>query len=354
MALLDILSPGEQVASHIRAELAAGTWVGRMPGVLRLERELGINRKTVEAGLRLLESEGLLVGQGPGRRRRIVSPVVEPQARGLRVALLVFDRPARGADYMIELRHLLEEAGHAPHFLEKTLLDLDMDARRVARFVKRNNADAWIVEAGTREVFEWFSTQPVPAFAIFGRRRGIPIAAAGPDKVPIYAEVTRRLINLGHRRIALLCRRTRRLPEPGRPERAFLETLQSANIRHGEFNLPNWEESKEGGSALLESMFRHTPPTALILDEPFLFNAALYFVTKRGLQVPEDVSLVCTDADPNFVWCEPSVAHIRWDYRPVVRRIVQWANNVSKGKKDLRQSLTKAEFVEGETMGSAP
>jgi hypothetical protein len=35
----------------------------------------------------------------------------------------------------------------------------------------------------------------------------------------------------------------------------------------------------------------------------------------------------------------------------VVRRIVRWAANVSQGKRDLRQTLTKAEFVAGGTIG---
>ena len=97
-----------------------------------------------------------------------------------------------------------------------------------------------------------------------------------------------------------------------------------------------------------------TPPTALILDEPILYHAAHHHLAKRGLRVPEDVSLVCTDADPDLAWCEPSVAHIRWDYRPVVRRVVRWVNNVAAGKEDRRQSFTKAEFIEGGTVGVAP
>lgn len=67
---------------------------------------------------------------------------------------------------------------------------------------------------------------------------------------------------------------------------------------------------------LLESLFGVTPPTALILDEAFLYNAAFHYLPKRSLRVPEDVSLVCTDDNPDFTWCEPSVAHIRWDYCP--------------------------------------
>ena len=46
-----------------------------MPGVGALAKQLGVNHKSAEAALRLLEQEGLLAGQGPGRNRRIVSLV---------------------------------------------------------------------------------------------------------------------------------------------------------------------------------------------------------------------------------------------------------------------------------------
>ena len=36
------------------------------------------------------------------------------------------------------------------------------------------------------------------------------------------------------------------------------------------------------------------------------------------------------------------------------RRIVRWADNVARGKDDRRQTLTKAEFVEGGTIGPVP
>ena len=55
MGQLTIISPAEQVAIRLRSELLAGKWGGQMPGALWLEAELGVNRKAVEAGLRLLE-----------------------------------------------------------------------------------------------------------------------------------------------------------------------------------------------------------------------------------------------------------------------------------------------------------
>ena len=68
-------------------------------------------------------------------------------------------------------------------------------------------------------------------------------------------------------------------------------------------------------------------------------------------QLSAYVSLFCSDPDPAFAWCEPTISHIAWDSRPVVRRVVRWAANVSHGRDDRRQTLTKAEFVEGGTVG---
>jgi DNA-binding LacI/PurR family transcriptional regulator len=346
-----ILTAAEQVAGHLREELAAGRLGGTMPGVLRLEAQMGVNRNTLEAALRLLEEEGLLERQGAGRRRRIAETAGLAR-RDLRVGVLQYEESDRRVDYMAKLEHKLADAGHAVLSAPQTVTELGMDLRRIARMVEGMEADAWIVLGGSRELLEWFATRNVPAFALFGRRGGLPLAGTGPDKPPTYAAATRHLIGLGHRRIVLLARSARRLPQPGASERAFLDALRSAGIETGtSFHLPDWEETPGGFHACLAELFRLTPPTALIVDEVAFFFATQQFLARRGRRVPEDVSLVCTDADPHFDWCQPAIAHIRWDSAPVIRRIVNWAANVSRGMQDKRQSVTPAEFVPGGTIG---
>ncbi|MCX6879938.1 MAG: substrate-binding domain-containing protein, partial [Verrucomicrobia bacterium] len=83
------------------------------------------------------------------------------------------------------------------------------------------------------------------------------------------------------------------------------------------------------------------------------FFAAMQFLMNRGLRVPQDVSLLCSGGSPIFEWSEPTVTHIRWDTRPSIRRILRWTANVSLGRQDLRQTLTRAEFVPGGTIGPA-
>jgi DNA-binding LacI/PurR family transcriptional regulator len=323
-----------------------------MPGAPMLGAELGIDPKTADAALRLLEARGWLVSQGAGKRRRIELPESASDAvRPLRIGILLADPSAKRVDYIGELRHGLVEAEHNAYFTEKNLLDLGMDLSRIRRLVAEEKADAWIVIGGSREVLGWFSIQETPAFALFGRMSRMAMAGTRPDKVPAYEAAVARLVELGHRRIVLLARKVRRLPEPGRSESAFLRAMESHGIPTGLFHLPDWDDDMQGFHALLDMHFQITPPTALIIQEAFLFTATYHFLARRGLRVPEDVSLICTDYDSSFVWCEPAVSHIRWDSAPMVRRIVRWAAKVGNGKDDKRQTLTKAEFIEGGTIG---
>lgn len=112
----NFLSVTEQVAVHLRDEVLAARWSGTMPGRNRLALELGVNRKTVEAALRQLEHEGLLVGQGAGSKRRIVLPTGTTAMRPLQVAILDWNPISQVLGYITELRHLLEKAGHTAFF----------------------------------------------------------------------------------------------------------------------------------------------------------------------------------------------------------------------------------------------
>jgi DNA-binding LacI/PurR family transcriptional regulator len=341
----------EQVAVHLRREMEEGRLAGVMPGVLRLETELGVNRKTVEAALRILEKDGWLVSQGAGKRRRIRGQAEKQASRPLKVGLLLYDKNDQRESYVLDLRHALHEQGHAAHHPLKTLMDMRMEVGRIARLVRETTADAWVVQSGSQEVLEWFSAQDIPVMALFGRRRRLPLASVGPDKIPAIRSVTKALIQLGHRRIVFLTRAANRLPIPSIPLHAYLDELTAGGVQPTSYNLPDWKETLQGFHDCLESLFRVTAPTAVIVDGTALWIATQQFLASRKLIVPQDISMICTDGTPDFAWCQPAISHIRWDSRPVVSRIVRWTNQVAKGKQDRQHVFTPAEFVRGGTIG---
>lgn len=351
MAQLKTTNIPEQAAAHLREGIATGRWVGEMPGRDQLAADLGVSQRSIRKALTMLESEGLLLSQGKGRNNKIQESGKRSDIRPMRVAVLLFKQSDRNDALVTELRHQLDDAGHVSFLPYEGVQDLGMDVKRVERLVNKTKADAWVVPGASSPILQWFVDNDIKVFAIAGRRFRFPIAGTGPDKSPLLAEATRKLVSLGHRRIVLIYSKNLRLPKPSRSSRAFLDAMSECGIPTGIYNLPDWEETAAGFHDLLNSLFQTTPPTALIVDEAFQFHAAYHYLSQRGLRVPQDVSLVCADGDPGFNWCTPAVTHIHWDYNPVVRRIMRWVNNVARGIDDTYQSFTKAEFIEGGTIG---
>jgi len=341
------------VAHVLRDGLREGRWKKTVPGRIRLAEELGVNHKTVNTALQILEREGLLESRGPGRERRIIENVpIAPVA--LRVKVLAYEKSDLMNHDFTETVHRLQTAGHIAEFTTKTLSDLGMDVKRIARYVGRTEADAWVVVAGSKEVLSWFASQPVPAFAMFGRAGQISLANASPKKSDALMELVDRLVDFGHQRIVMLAREDRRKPTPGTFERRFMARLESHGIRTGSYNLPDWGDRPEELRQHLGSLFRHTPPSALIVDDTQIFPAVVQHLARLGIVAPENISLACTDSSSAFEWCRPTVTHIHWNHRAVIKCVVKWADRLSRGKHDRKTTLTRATLIVGGTIGPVP
>lgn len=346
-------SLAEQVAHEIRDGLRSGRWQKRMPGRKSLASELGVNHKTCETALKLLEAEGVLVAQGRGRGRGIAKPS-KTKSQKLRVKVLLYEKNAIRSHFLVELLYRLREAGHEAHFALKTMRELGMNTGRIARYVETVEADAWIVLAGPRDVLDWFAQRPYPAFALFGRLMHVPLASISASKVDAMRELVGRLVAMGHQRIVLVSREDRRKPTAGYFEQRFLEALEGHGIGTSSYNLPDWGDRPEELHRVLKSLFQHTPPTAMIIDEPSVFFAVMQQLARLGINAPDQISLACTDHDPNFEWCRPKITHFHWESAALIKRMMEWVHDISLGKNDRRKSSIKAKLHAGGTIGPVP
>ncbi len=352
----------DQTVEHLREGLRAGRWGGELPGVLRLAAECVVSKDTMRAALRLLEKEGLLsAGRAGGRRKVLAAGGAGPADRAraktssLRVAILLHHPLAEESNPLHQtLRDIQRElvaAWHAVAFAPKTQTELRFAPARIAKLVAATPADAWVVTAAPRPVLEFFAAQPLPAIALGGRSLGLDIASSGVGGAPGLCTATRRLLALGHRRIVLICGRAWRQPAGGRNATAYTAELAAHGIAAGDYSLPDFEPTAAGLRALFESLFRVTPPTALILESADYAVAAFAFLAQRGLAVPRDVSLVCLYPDASLQWWDPPLARLRHEDALVVRRVVRWCRAVARGQVDREPVMVPAEFDEGGTIG---
>lgn len=342
--MLRLLSHAEQVAAHLREGLLRGRWQGAMPGVAKLEAELGVNHTTMNHALALLEEDGLLVSQGDRKRRRIVLPEGS-MAAGLRVGILLYEQADNRWSDFNALRHALISAGFSVVVPDKTLTELDMDVRKIAKVARANEVDAWVVVSASHTVLEWFADQSVPAIAWCGRYPpGNRIASVAPGRESSMNAAIQRLVSLGHHRIVMLT------GGGGQPA-YFTKALESHGIEVGSYHVPALERTPDGLRRCLGSIYSLTPPTALLIDEACIFLPVKDELAQRSIFAPRDVSLICMDYHTMFDWYRPTVAHIRWDMAPLNRRIISWVTNVSRGKDDRKATFTRSVFVDGGTVG---
>jgi len=343
-------STSEQLADHLRGEILRGAFGETMPGIKKLVRGLGVNSSAVTDALKQLQVEGILAGQGERRRHRIVQGNSTPPP-ALRIAFLPFDSASRVEPLNLEVLRILTERGHDPFFTGKTLVDLQIDPRRVAGMVGQTRADAWIVTAAPKAVLEWFIRRKLPTFSLYGALSGLPIAGVLPESAPVLIDLIRRLIGLGHWRILMLLYRGQLELATARLAPMLLGEMERHGIATGSYNVPQWKDNPQGFRHMLDSMFKTSPPTAMIIEEVPHLIATLQFCGQRGIRVPEDLSLICMEHRPELDYCMPPVTHLRWSSVLMTRRIASWANHLARGREDLRQASIKVELCEGGTIG---
>jgi DNA-binding LacI/PurR family transcriptional regulator/biotin operon repressor len=342
----------DQVVEILREGMLSGRWRETIPGRDQLAAELGVSHTTMEAAMRRLTKEGFLASQGSGKRRRIIVSESDLVPRDFRIHYLSYASMSPGIPQVLDLMAQLRKAGFTVEDAPKSLLELDMDVNRIARLVQQNPADAWIIGSASREVLEWFSQQPTPAYAYFGNKSDIPIAGCSIRRD--LHMLIRRLVELGHRRIVLLIREEHLKPNLSFFATLFLEALEMMGITPGPYNLPVWGYQPEGLRLCLDSLYKITPPTAIISTEISILLSIRDYQAHHGVMSPRDVSLINLDSSPFFEWCDPMVAHFDWDIKSLNRRVVRWAKNVAFDKDDRRQVFIMAKFVEGGTIGPAP
>lgn len=347
----------DQVHAHLRESLLEGTWRERLPSEPRLVAELGVSRRVVREALKRLADEGGIQETGQGKRREISTNTQTGSApRRQRVRILLGEPlqsdNASSQYLMLSLANRIKEQGHDCEFAHRSIQELGDKPQRLERMVRETGADMWIIYSAPRWVLEWFSTRSQPAFAIGGRPQGLGLANVFISLSNAVREIVKSLVALGHQRIVLIAPGAWRLPVPGPTQTSYLSALQAHGIPYDtHFNLPDWEDTPDGLERLLESLFRVTPPTALIVLEPVHCVAVCAFLADRSLRIPRDVSVISLVADSIFAFRKPQFSQVRWNNTAMISPVLRWVNAVAAGKHPRTASVIHSTFDPGGTIG---
>ena len=170
--------------------------------------------------------------------------------------------------------------------------------------------------------------EPVVALWHGSHTTGIP--TVNVDNRAGMTAVLEHLSALGHRRIAFAGRR--RLGDIKEREEAYAAFLERHDIPPRDEYLQDAANDFQGGVEALDRIVGlHEPPTAIVCSTDVIAIGMLHAAHRRGLRVPQDLSIAGFDDIPYASVSVPALTSVRMPIREMVEAAVDFAIKSREG-----------------------
>ncbi len=307
-----------QAAGTIKKAIEDGTWTEYLPSERRLGDMLRVSRPTIRTALLLLGKEGL-IDMHPGRRKRVrQAPRKIPRQQNKMVGLVAHVPMTHATltayQSISEMRAHLAEHGFTTDILICPTHSPRLQRRKLEEFVRQNRVFCCVLLSVSREIQEWFSQHSVPALVLGSCHAKAKLPSLDVDHRSVCRHAAGIFLAKGHRRIALV------VPNSGlagdlASEAGFSEAVAQRADRDGASAIVvRHKGTAQSITAKLDALFNSPrPPTALLVARPQHVFVVIIYLLKRGLAVPETVSLIARDYDPLFQFVSPAITHYTFE-----------------------------------------
>lgn len=342
----------------LREHVVSGEWNERLPGARLVARKLGLSPQTVAAALCKLVEEGLIEKCGERRAFRVVKVRSKASSGGSTISpsLLIlmpteFEQLEGVSRIVLEkLREAMVERGWK---VDHQVVDF-LHAKRMQRSwdqkIRVDEATSVVALYGRPSLAEWSLRREVRMCFLGGGVDGLPMPIVAVRASEIARVALEHLVALGHWRIVLpLCDRVEGFKKSmGDAMRVVIEGAGRTYMK----TYHNPESAYAGPDVtwrIMESAFASNPPTALVLLDWKELVTAQCFLQRRGLRIPEDVSVVLLNDQNDAEWFFPELTRFRFPVRRIVNAMIRWLEG---GK--LKRENIPADFLTGKTMVPPP
>lgn len=306
-------SLASQMADILRQGIRQGRWRERLPGERSLCEKYQISRNTLRTALGQLQREKLVRpvhGSGNQILARSRKQPAGPASRD--VALLSPEpldrlRPTQTL-WIDELRALLSERGHRLHVFHGRQYFRANPRSALQRLVAENPHSCWILTMSSEATQRWFANSEVKCVVAGSVHAGLDLPYRDLDHRAMCQHAAGMLLGLGHRRVALMTAKSQRAGDL-QSEAGFIEGVQKSSHPGTEVSVCRHDGSTEGiAKSLRRLMEQASPPTALLVVNPFHYLTVSSRLVQLGLQIPRDMSLMSRDDDSFLLFVLPEPA----------------------------------------------
>jgi LacI family transcriptional regulator len=342
------LSLSAQAAAAIRKAIEEHCWRDFLPSERRLCEMLQVSRPTIRTALRLLAQEGLIEIR-QGRRDRLLSRPRSARPAKSRLVMLVTHQPISRTSFtayqgISEMRAHLAEHGFTTEVFVCPPGSAAAQRRRLETMLRQTRVFCCVLLSVSRELQEFFAARALPALVLGSCHPSVQLPSLDVDYRAVCRHAAGVLRGQGHRRIAFI------VPNAG----VAGDLASEAGFREGAEGRPDSDPSattvvRHDGTnrnlaAKLDALFASDrPPTALLVAKPQHTFFVVVYLLRRGLQVPDDVSLIARDHDFLF---ENALSHYRFKAETFAHRLTRLMFQlVGQGHLPAEASLIFPRFV---------
>ena len=316
-----------QAAYAIRKAISENLWKEYLPSERRLCEMLRVSRPTIRTALHLLAQEGLIeIHQG--RRNRLLASSRSNTPRQSQLIGLVTSEPmshlsSETVQSISELRAHLAEHGFTTEILVCPPGHARTQQRKINQFLKQYRAFCCVLISVSRELQQWFSANSLPALVLGSCHPHVKLPSLDIDYCSVCRHATGILLGKGHCRLALVVPNSEVAGDLA-SEAGFSEAIALHHPKDAHGTILRHNGTATSITAKLDSLFNSThAPTALLVAKPQHVLIVIIYLLKRGLAVPDTVSLIARDHDINFSIVNPPISHYFVEEGVLARRLTR-------------------------------
>lgn len=232
--------------------------------------------------------------------------------------------------------------------------DYDPDDERLAlETLISRGVDGLIINLSSAHLeghLQWLQRHQLPFVLLFNEQEHSAYPYVAAENRAAMLELVGELVGLGHRRIALLAGDYQQAQRYALRATGYREAMQAAGLdaHRQELELPL---SLEGTAEALDRLLASdTPPTAIVTTHNSLAFHVLGLLQRRGLRVPQDISLATFNGYEIARLLTPALCSIEQPFEDMGRAAVEMALDMIEGREMEQQRRFSCRLFTGDSV----
>ena len=242
------------------------------------------------------------------------------------------------------LQEELAEAG-VTLLIATSNYDAEREARQIRTLLGRGvDGLVLIGESRSAEAYDLMESRGVPFVLVWTWRADCPWPCVGFDNRAAARQTAERVLELGHRRIAMIAG----IPDGNDRAASRVEGVREALAPHGlPLPLIEAEYALDAGQSAAADLLSRTPrPTVIICGNDVLAAGAMLAVREMGLRVPQEVSLVGFDDIDIARLLDPPLATVHVPHRRMGQAAARLLLQLRDKAPEAKNTAFEAELIE--------